>query len=168
MRPARNFCTVPQHSLSLCSLRLRPTRSLSPPHNFSSRVSPATMAKEKTAALERAKKASATEKAKGWRGARGSERRRPARSGVAEGERERGGERRRREGVRPGGSWALLARPGRRGERAGRLVAWRHGGARASATRLSDWREDNDDWHWASGPAGYTVPGRSAQVSFLL
>ena len=41
------------------------------------------------------------------------------------------------------------------GERAGRLVVWRHGGARASATRLSVWREDNDDWHWASGRLGY-------------
>ena len=43
---------------------------------------------------------------------------------------------------------------GDEGGEAGRQVAWRHGGARASATRLSVWREDNDDWHWASGPAG--------------
>ena len=33
-------------------------------------------------------------------------------------------------------------------------AGWWRGGARALATRLSDWREDNDDWHWASGPAG--------------
>ena len=47
--------------------------------------------------------------------------------------------------------------------RIGRQVPWRHGGARASATRLSDWREDNDDWHWASQLGRPAGPGQAAQ-----
>ena len=55
----------------LCPLCLRPLCLLSPPPIQSSRASPATMVKEKTAALERAKKATATGKAKGRASSRG-------------------------------------------------------------------------------------------------
>ena len=72
------------------------------------------------------------------------------------GEREQGRKRGEKRGGRPDrdGTRDVAQRVALAGERAGRLVAWLHGGVRASATRLSDWREDNDDWHWASGPAG--------------
>jgi len=72
------------------------------------------------------------------------------------GEREQGRKRGEKRGGRPDrdGTRDVAQRVALAGERAGRLVAWWHGGAGASATRLSDWREDNDDWHWASGPAG--------------
>ena len=68
------------------------------------------------------------------------------------GEREQGRKRGEKRGGRPDrdGTRDVAQRVALAGERAGRLVAWRHGGARASATRLSVWREDNDDWHWAS------------------
>ena len=51
-------------SSPLCPLCLRPLCLLSPPPIHSSRASPATMVKEKTAALERTKKATTTGKAK--------------------------------------------------------------------------------------------------------
>ena len=46
------------------------------------------------------------------------------------------------------------------GERAGRLVAWRHGGARASATRLADWRQEDDSGGGLGWPAGPEAPGK--------
>ena len=55
---------MPSHS-PLYPLCLCPLCLLSPPPIHSSRASPATMVKEKTAALERVKKATATGKAKG-------------------------------------------------------------------------------------------------------
>ena len=61
---------MPPHS-SLFPLCLRPLRLLSPPPIHSSRASPATMVKEKTAALERVKKATAAGKAKGRASSRG-------------------------------------------------------------------------------------------------
>ena len=61
---------MPSHS-PLCPLCLHPLCLLSPPPIHSSRASPATMVKEKTAALERAKKATATGKAKGRPSSRG-------------------------------------------------------------------------------------------------
>ena len=61
---------MPSHS-PLCPLCLRPLCLLSPPPIHSSRASPATMVKEKMAALERAKKAMTTGKAKGRASSRG-------------------------------------------------------------------------------------------------
>ena len=61
---------MPSHS-SLRPLCLRPLRLLSPLLIHSSRASPATMEKEKMAALERAKKATAAGKAKGRASSRG-------------------------------------------------------------------------------------------------
>ena len=61
---------MPSHS-SLFPLCLRPLRLLSPLLIHSSRASSATMVKEKTAALERAKKATAMGKAKGRPSSRG-------------------------------------------------------------------------------------------------
>ena len=61
---------MPSHS-SLFPLCLRPMRLLSPPPIHTSRTLPATMVKEKTVALERAKKATATGKAKGRPSSRG-------------------------------------------------------------------------------------------------
>ena len=61
---------MPSHS-PLCPLCLRPLCLLSPPPIHSSRASPATMVKDKTAVLERAKKATATGKVKGRPSSRG-------------------------------------------------------------------------------------------------
>ena len=70
-------------------------------------------------------------------------------------ERERAGERRRREGVRPGGVVASSRRPRRRG-RGGQAGSCR--GAHARGVRrpraLSLWREEGDDWRWPVSWAG--------------
>ena len=89
--------------------------------------------------------------ARGWRGARGSERRRPARSGVA-------GESGREAQERGSEAWRVVAssrRPRRRG-RGGQAGSCR--GAHARGVRrpraLSLWREEGDDWRWPVRWAG--------------
>ena len=89
--------------------------------------------------------------ARGWRGARGSERRRPARSGVA-------GESGREAQERGSEAWRVVAssrRPRRRG-RGGQAGSCR--GAHARGVRrpraLSLWREEGDDWRWPVSWAG--------------
>ena len=78
-------------------------------------------------------------------------------------ERERGGERRRREGVRPGGSWALLARPGRRGERAGRQLPWRACARHAATTRPVPLARGGGRLALASQLGRPAGPGQAAQ-----
>ena len=89
--------------------------------------------------------------ARGWRGARGSERRRPARSCVA-------GESGREAQERGSEAWRVVApsrRPRRRG-RGGQAGSCR--GAHARGVRrpraLSLWREEGDDWRWPVSWAG--------------
>ena len=47
-----------------------------------------------------------------------------------------------------------------RGRQAGELVAWRSARARASATRLADWRQEDDDGGGLGWPAGPEAPGK--------
>ena len=65
-----------------------------------------------------------------------------------------------RRGARPGNQG------GERGRQADGLVAWRSGRARAPATRLADWRQEDDGGGglgWLAGPASWL--GRTGKFS---
>ena len=76
------------------------------------------------------------------------ERARERRGEPGESEREQGGRRGIVQGVERGGE----------GRQAGEQVAWRGGRARAPATRLADWRQEDDGGGglgWLAGPASW-------------
>ena len=71
-------------------------------------------------------------------------------------------------------AWRRPGTPRRGGEgrQAGREVAWRGGRARAPATRLADWRQEDDGGGglgWLAGPASWLGrTGRSPGKLLLL
>ena len=80
-------------------------------------------------------------------------------------ERERGGERRRREGVRPGGAGRFWRGQDEEGRGQAGSCRGVHGRGVRRPRALSLWREEGDDWRWPVSWAG-TEPGQQvAQVS---
>ena len=74
------------------------------------------------------------------------------------GERQRRGERSRESEGGRGGCVACAEASRAAGTQAGRELAWRAECTTRRARALSDWREDNDDWH---RPVGWAVLGQA-------